>query len=457
MASASISQRKHMKKKLIAHSQKGNAKRLPWSKPTGKSKVPGKGSRKEPRLDPIPPGLFGSSSSSKSGKKSSGQKESPSSKPSFGKLPLESSRIQNEPGIERRPEMKDMYVGMDLHSNNVMIGWMDAEGKRLKHQRLPNSLNEILACLKPQYNHIVQIGVEATYNWYWLVDGLVKAQYPVVLAHPAAMKQYSGLKHADDASDSYFIADLQRLKILPTGHIYDPKLRPYRDLLRRRQLLVHQRTSQLLSLKSLYARTTGQTLGQGAAKALDPKDLKRLFPHPADHWIASQQVALIEQLTSGIGALEKEVEAVADKLPCYHQLQTLPGIGRILALTISMETGPIERFIESGNYASYCRCVQADRESNGKYKGDNNGKCGNKYLAWAYVEGAHFARRYDAASRRFFERKQAKTNTTVATKALACKLSKAGWHVMTKNVAYDPQRVFPFLRIPVSTKPAKAA
>jgi transposase len=275
-----------------------------------------------------------------------------------------------------------IYVGMDLHSDNVMIGWMDADGKRLKHQRLPNRLDIILDCLNPQKEQIVQIGVEVTYNWYWLVDGLLEAQYPVVLAHAAAMQQYSGLKHTDDVSDAFFVTELMRLKRLPTGHIYDAKLRPYRDLLRRRQLLVHHRTSLLLSVKSLYTRTTGQKLSQGETKALEPETVAEWFDHPADQLIAGEQAKLIQDLNASIHALEKEVEAVADQLPCYHRIQELPGIGRILALTISMETGPIARFVQDGNYVSYCRCVPTERESNGKNKGENNGKCGNKYLAW---------------------------------------------------------------------------
>ena len=134
----------NMKKKIIVRNTKKNVKRLPSSPATGKSTVPRKGSRKEPRLDSIPPDLFGSSISSPAGKKLSGQKGSPPSKPSIGKLPLESSPIKTEPSTERRPEV-NIYVGMDLHSDNVMLGWMDAEGKRLKHQRLPNDIDLILS------------------------------------------------------------------------------------------------------------------------------------------------------------------------------------------------------------------------------------------------------------------------------------------------------------------------
>jgi transposase len=194
--------------------------------------------------------------------------------------------------------------------------------------------------------------VEATFNWYWLVDGLQAEGFPVVLANPAAMQQYEGVKHTDDESDAFFVAELLRLGILPTGHICERKLRPFRDMLRRRLLLVRQRTSQLLSLKSLYARNTGQTLSQGGVKALELEEVPQLFSHPADQLIAGEQLKVMEQLNQGIRQIERAVEAVADPLPCYAGLQGLPGIGRILGLTITMETAGVERFPSPGDYAS---------------------------------------------------------------------------------------------------------
>ena len=91
-----------------------------------------------------------------------------------------------------------------------------------------------------------------------------------------------------------------------------------------------------------------------------------------------------------------------------------------------------------GNFASYCRTVEAKRTSNRKKKGENNSKCGNKYLAWAFVEAANFARRYDAQCRKWFDRKAAKTSNVIATKALACKLAKAAWYLMAEGTDYDP-------------------
>jgi transposase len=337
---------------------------------------------------------------------------------------------------------KGLMAGIDLHSNNVMIGIVDQDGRRVKDQKLACDLQAVASFLRPYKSRLKSVAVESTYNWYWLVDGLKELGYPVVLANPAGMEQYSGLKHADDRSDAYFLADLQRLNILPTGYIYDSQLRPVRDLLRRRLGLVHQRTALLVSFKSLHVRTTGQELSLSRVKALKPDQAGELYEHPANQLIARVQKEHIEQLDVSIGRIERALLQDVRKLPCYKRLNTLPGIGRILGMTITLEVGEIGRFKTAGNFASYCRAVDARRTSNEKGKGRNNRKCGNKYLGWAFVEAANFAKRFDERSRRWYDRKMARTNRVLATKALACKLAKAAWHVMAQDVDYDADRVF---------------
>ncbi len=338
--------------------------------------------------------------------------------------------------------MKKVIAGMDLHSNNVVIGIMDKDGKRLASRKVACAIEEVVKVLAPYKKRLEKIGVESTYNWYWLVDGLRALSYPVVLANPAGMQQYNGIKHADDTNDAFFLAELLRLKILPTGYIYDPKVRPVRDLLRRRMMLVHQRTALMLSFKSLYTRTTGQEMTLTDLKALEIKEAQELYDHPANQLIAGMQIKHIEQLSESIEKIEKVVLASARELPSYAKLATLPGIGKILGMTITMEVGEIKRFADAGNFASYCRTVEAKCTSNNKAKGENNSKCGNKYLAWAFVEAANFARRYDEQCRKWYDRKEAKTSKVIATKAVACKLAKAAWHVMSAEVDYDAKRVF---------------
>jgi len=339
--------------------------------------------------------------------------------------------------------LKKLFAGIDLHSNNLVIAIMDQDGRRIKHQKLACDLKLVKEFLKPYRRRLQSIAVESTYNWYWLVDGLLADGYAVQLANPAKMEQYNGRKYTADTHDAYFLAELQRLKILPTGYIYDPQLRPVRDLLRRRLSLVHQRTALMLSFKSLYTRTTGQDLSLSRLKGLTVQAAEGLYEHEANGLIARIQREHMEKLDQSIATLEATVLASARPLPCYSRLLTLPGVGRILGMTITMEMGELERFKAAGNFASYSRTVDARRLSNGKKKGDNNEKCGNKYLAWAFVEAANFAKRYDERCRQWFDRKAGKRGKVIATKALACKLAKAAWHVVQANSDYDPQRMLP--------------
>ena len=339
--------------------------------------------------------------------------------------------------------MEYVIGGIDLHSNNLVIGLIDESGQRLKHGKIDCDLGKVLAFLDPFKARLKSVVVESTYNWYWLVDGLSAAGLVVKLANPAAIEPYNGIKHADDKHDAYFLAELERLGILPEGYIYEARLRPVRDLLRRRMNLVRQRTALMLSFKSLFARTTGEEFALSRLKALLPEETADLYDHPANQLIARVQVEHIQALDASIARVEKAVLEAARTLPMYARLLTMPGIGRILAMTITMEVGDIGRFPTEGDFASYCRTVDSRRLSNGKKKGQNNEKCGNKYLSWAFVEAANFAKRYDEQCRRWFDRKAARTGTVIATKALACKMAKAAWHMMKHKADYDPARMFP--------------
>jgi transposase len=126
----------------------------------------------------------------------------------------------------------------------------------------------------------------------------------------------------------------------------------------------------------------------------------------------------------------------------YRQLLSIPGVGKILALTIMLETGPISRFQKVGNYVSYCRKVSSTWVSNGKAKGKGNEKNGNKYLAWAYSEASELARRFDEKARSYFQKKAQRTNRMVAHQALAHKLARAAYYIMRDDVSFAPEKLF---------------
>ena len=335
-----------------------------------------------------------------------------------------------------------LYVGMDLHSNNTQVAIIDQLDRRIFTSKLPNDLEVIIASLQAYRETICGIVVESTFNWYWLSDGLEDAGYEVHLANPSAIQQYKGLKYTNDSHDAFFLAKLFMLGILPEGYIFPRAERQLRDLSRKRSMMVQNRTQHILSFKSLVARNLGYSMPANEIKRLEPKELETMFDNK--HLISSAEanIQLMWDAKKIIDKLEKEILSEMVLKPEFEKLMTVPGLGKILALTIALETGDIKRFAKVGNYASYCRCVESRRYSNGKSKGQNNRKNGNKYLAWAFMELSNKMRRYCPEARVFAERKAKQRNKIVAAKALAHKASRACYYIMAEQTDFDVNKIF---------------
>lgn len=331
------------------------------------------------------------------------------------------------------------YAGIDLHSNNHVLLVIDENDKRVFEKRLPNDLNSTLNALAPFRQELTSIAVESTFNWYWLVDGLEANHYAVKLVNTAAVKQYDGLKYSGDHHDAFHLAHLSRLGILPTGYIYPKAQRGVRDLLRRRMQLVQLATKQILSIQNQVWRSTGVRLSSNQIKKSDFA-LTMLSGHLYE--AAQSNLVVYRELNKQITQLETSALKELKKTHDYHLLQTIKGVGPVLAMTLLLETGDIRRFQQVGHYASYCRCVQSLRESNGKKKGEGNAKSGNKYLSWAFSQVAHFVIRFEPKAKSFYERKRQKRNGIVATRAVAHKMARAVWHMLTKQQEYDVNKAF---------------
>ena len=193
-----------------------------------------------------------------------------------------------------------VYVGMDLHATNTYVGMVDEENKVLHKQRFRNELPLILAGLDPFKKDIEGVVVESTFNWYWLVDGLMDQGYRVHLANVSAIKQYEGLKQIDDQRSAFWLANLLRLGILPTGYIYPKEERPTRDLLRKRLQLVRHRTSHILSVKNILARNLGLRMKSEDVKKLEAPEVKRFFPDKEMQTAVLASLGLIRHLEEEI-------------------------------------------------------------------------------------------------------------------------------------------------------------
>jgi transposase len=334
------------------------------------------------------------------------------------------------------------YCGIDLHSNNAVVAVTDDQDRVLYCKRLANDLPLIIAALAPHRSDLQGVVVESTYNWYWLVDGLMAAGYAVHLANTAAIKQYEGLKYAGDERDAVFLAHIFRLGLLPEGYIYPPGERALRDLARKRLQLVQQRTMNILSIENMLVRQINLRLNAQQVRHLDTAAVKAFQLPPLVERALMANLAVLGTLQSQILALETVLHDEVKLRPEFQILKTAPGIGDTLAVTIMLETGTISRFPAVGQFSSYCRCVDAKRISNGKKKGEGNAKNGNRYLAWAFIEAAAIALRSCPPARRFYERKKARRMPVVAMKALAHKLARAAYYMLRDGKPFEVTRCF---------------
>ena len=335
-----------------------------------------------------------------------------------------------------------LYVGIDLHSNNSYLVILDENDKALYQKRLNNDLDYILNQLEPYQDSIEGIVVESTYNWYWLVDGLKAAGYRVHLANTTAIVQYSGLKYVDDKTDATWLARLLRLGILAEGHIYPKEKRGVREMLRRRLILVQQQTASLLGIQSIITRYEGIKISSDKIKRSEVEKLLSYLNDDDARFAAKCQLAILHSLMSQIENLEQAILLKIKNDQKFKLLKSVPGIGPILAMTILLETGDINRFKQVSNYSSYCRCVDSKRLSNGKKKGENNRKNGNSYLSWAFVEAANYAIRYNDKIKNYYQKKTSKTKRIIALKTISNKLSRACYFMLRDGVEFDINKAF---------------
>jgi len=336
-----------------------------------------------------------------------------------------------------------LYCGIDLHSNNHWLTIIDEQDGRRVERRLSNELPMTLQTLEPYRNDLTAIAVESTFNWYWLVDGLMEAGYQVKLVNTSAVRQYDGLKHSDDRDDAFHLAHLLRLGILPTGYIYPKQERAVRDLLRQRSRLVQQRTTHVLNAKSTYARQLNLRVPSEVLNG-DKKEPWPIVDDPHTAMAIYVHRPVIAAINVEIRRIEAEVRRQLKENTLYALLQSVPGIGPILAWVILLETGNVLRFAQVGNFTSYCRCVQGARISNGKKKGEPNKRNGNPYLSWAFHEAAHTAIRYMPQAKRYYERKARQRNRMVAMKAISHKLARASYFILRDQVQFEADKLFKY-------------
>ena len=212
-----------------------------------------------------------------------------------------------------------LYGAIDLHSNNNVTALIDDKDKVVYQKRLSNDLPLILGQLSPHASSIEGIVVESTYNWYWLVDGLMDKEYRVHLANTAAIQQYEGVNYTDDDSDARWLAHLFRLGVLPEGYIYPKEGRAVGIYCASAASLCTKRPPSL-SIQNLYSRNTGQSISANRIKQLSSEKVDALFPNPDLAIAVKANLAVMRSLETEIAILKRIVKERIKLKPAYRYL-----------------------------------------------------------------------------------------------------------------------------------------
>jgi len=334
------------------------------------------------------------------------------------------------------------YCGIDLGARNSQVCMIDDDLNIHLQQKIPNDLPRIIHKIDP-FNEDLRIVVESTFNWYWLIDGLQEKGYDVFLAHTLGLYMITGAKVKTDRRDALALAKLLKAGLIPKAYIYPKHSRPVRDLLRRRRHLVSLRAIEYSSLRMLLMRHGILEHNRNQIKLLPEEELKRWLSHPLVQLHARQQLQRARLYTSQLEELEEKILTIAQDRPEYDRLMTIPGIGKILAVTVLYEVGEISRFLNPKHFSSYCRLIPGITQSGSSCRRGRGSKQGNANLKWAFSQAAIYAVRYYPKIRRSYDRHlrrhQGRARKLIAYNIIAHKLAVAAFHVLRNETVYHEE------------------
>lgn len=341
------------------------------------------------------------------------------------------------------------YIAFDSHKRYTWAECEEVLTGNMRHQRIAHRRGAIRSFLEhcPAGE---SVAVEATGNWYWIVDEIEQAGKQPQLVHPRKAKLMMGMINKTDKLDAHGINRLQRNGTLPTVWIPPAELRDLRELTRTRMVLAQSRArlknrlGATLAKYGLAVEGFTDTYAVGARGQLEGL-LKQLPRHTA--WVSGHLLSQLDFVQKQMEEEEKRLEELVQETPQMRLIKSLPGVGTILAAVMSLEIGAVGRFASASRLASYAGTTprvyaSGDKVRYGKLRPDVN-----RYLKWAFIEAANGVclnhKRGLSAQRhvsKLYARLRDRKGHAKAIGAVARHLAEAAWHVLSKQQSYcDPE------------------
>jgi len=334
------------------------------------------------------------------------------------------------------------YCGIDLHAKAMYVCILDQSGTKRVHKNLPTTPEAFLRAIAP-YREDLVVGVECIFTWYWLADLCQQEGIAFVLGHALYMKAIHGGKAKNDKIDAHKIAVLLRGGMFPLAYVYPPEMRATRDLLRRRCHLMRKRAELLAHIQNTNSQYNLPEIGKKLAYKANREGVEEHFPEPSVRKTIELDVALIDHYDKLLGEVELYITRTAKghDPQSFARLQSVPGIGQILALVILYEIQDITRFPRVQDFLSYGRLVKCAKESAGKRYGLSGKKIGNPQLKWAFSEAATLFLRQSQPGKAYFAKLERKHGKGKALTVLAQKLARAVYFMLSRHQAFDLTRL----------------
>ncbi len=333
------------------------------------------------------------------------------------------------------------YCGIDLHVKTMYVCILDGTGQVLVHRNVPSTPVAFLDVVASYRTKLV-VAAECMFTWYWLADVCAAEGITFVLGHALAMKAIHGGKAKNDRIDSHKIAVLLRGGMLPQAYVYPAAMRSTRDLIRRRLHLVRKRGQLLAHIQNTRAQYNLPVFGRKLAYRANRDGVVEHFPDPSVQKSIEVDVALIDQYDALVTDLELTIvrEAKRHNADAFHRLRSVPGIGKVLALTILYEIHDITRFDRVQEFASYARLIKCTKESAGKKLGTGGAKMGNVHLKWAFSEAAVTFLRHNSAGQKMLARLEKKHGKGKALSILAHKIGRAVYYMLSRGTVFSLEK-----------------
>jgi transposase len=282
--------------------------------------------------------------------------------------------------------------------------------------------------------------MEACYGWEYFYDEVDELVDELIMAHPLKTRLIAEARIKTDSIDSETLAHLLRADLIPQAYAPSAETRDQKNLLRYRSSLTAMKVRIKNMVHSVLTRNHIEDKGfQELSDKFGKKGIaymRAITLKGNDTAILHEYLDLLEETEKRIKSAESRIRAVCRQDEICRLLDSIPGIGDILAVTIRYEIDDIERFISSGKLCSYAGLVPSTYSSgNRTYQGKIT-KQGNKWLRWAMIEAAQRAPLSDMWLSAFFNRVSTKKGRKIARVAVARKLLEIIYRIWTERRAY---------------------